>query len=204
MKNTNALQNSSAIDLNWSDAELDEFLYPKLIQDLSSVHWTPVEVARRASEWLAPKAGTRVLDIGSGVGKFCIVGACHTEGHFTGVEHRESLVKQANRAMGKVQVKNITFLHADIISVDFSQFDSFYFYNPFFEHLAASLAIDREVELSNKQYKANEQHVLKELNNLKAGTRLVTYCSTDSVIPGSFELDRELSEEHGLRFWVKG
>ncbi len=58
------------------DVTFDD-LYPEDIQNLSPMHWTPVDIARRASNFLAiPNA--RVLDIGSGVGKFCI-----TAGFFT-------------------------------------------------------------------------------------------------------------------------
>ena len=68
-------------------------IYPTSIRRLSEKHWTPVSVAKAAAEFLVTNPGTRVLDIGSGAGKFCMVGAVHTRGFFTGVEQREELVQ---------------------------------------------------------------------------------------------------------------
>ena len=47
-------------------------LYPEPIRLLAARHWTPLNVARRASLFLAAEHGARILDIGSGVGKFCL------------------------------------------------------------------------------------------------------------------------------------
>ena len=44
------------------------------------MHWTPVHVARRAAQFLVTGPETRVLDVGSGPGKFCLVGALATQG----------------------------------------------------------------------------------------------------------------------------
>jgi hypothetical protein len=48
----------------------DEFndIYPRRIRKLADRHWTPVEIAKRASEFLSQEPGTSVLDVGSGVG----------------------------------------------------------------------------------------------------------------------------------------
>ncbi|MFI5300548.1 MAG: hypothetical protein ACHREM_20880, partial [Polyangiales bacterium] len=58
-----------------TDDELfDEMLHPYL-RVRSPKFWTPVSVARRAGELLAALDVDRVLDAGSGAGKFCIVAA---------------------------------------------------------------------------------------------------------------------------------
>jgi 2-polyprenyl-3-methyl-5-hydroxy-6-metoxy-1,4-benzoquinol methylase len=72
-----------------------DLLYPPEIRALSRAHWTPVKVARRAASFLVREPGTRVLDIGCGPGKFCIVGALATPGRFTGVEQRKQLCELA-------------------------------------------------------------------------------------------------------------
>ena len=69
--------------------EAFDALYPPGIIALANRHWTPVAVARMAAQYLVSRPGEKILDIGSGVGKFCFVGAASTEGHFTGVEQRE-------------------------------------------------------------------------------------------------------------------
>src|SRR5882724_9352746 len=65
-----ALRKRNAVD----DAAFDQ-LYSEDVRRLSGVHWTPVSVALRAVELLAPEAGMRVLDVGAGAGKLCCLGA---------------------------------------------------------------------------------------------------------------------------------
>ena len=57
---------------NWfgSDAQFNK-LYPSSIQMLAQRHWTPLVVARKAAGFLAAESNVSVLDIGSGVEKFC-------------------------------------------------------------------------------------------------------------------------------------
>src|SRR5690242_5190220 len=89
-------------------------IYPERIKRLAKRHWTSVDVARLASEYLAEIPGTRVLDIGSGVGKFCMVGACHTHGYFVGIEQRRDLVDVAETIADSRRISNVKFIHANI------------------------------------------------------------------------------------------
>jgi hypothetical protein len=82
-----------------------DLLYPPPIPSLSELHWTPIDVARRAARFLAPRPGTAVLDIGSGAGKFCLVAAVSTDGIFTGVEYREGLVGVSKAVAGPPQAR---------------------------------------------------------------------------------------------------
>src|SRR3954469_15119917 len=70
-----------------TDFRFDQ-VYSPHIRKLSETHWTSVEVAIRASELLVTSERTRVLDVGAGSGKFCIVGALSSRAQFTGIEHR--------------------------------------------------------------------------------------------------------------------
>src|SRR4051812_20257231 len=80
-----------------SDAAFD-WMYPECFQVLSLKHWTPLAIARKAAGFLA-EPGTRVLDIGSGIGKFCLAAAHHfPETFFYGVEQRHELVYHAEEA----------------------------------------------------------------------------------------------------------
>ena len=86
-------------DLKQGEAVTDEefdVIYPTDIQTLSRRHFTPIAIAKMAAEYLADQPNARILDIGSGVGKFCMIGAACTKGHFTGVEQRENLSNLAN------------------------------------------------------------------------------------------------------------
>src|SRR5690606_3892441 len=109
-------------------------IYPEKIRRLARQHWTPVGVAKRAAEFLADTPGARVLDIGSGAGKFCLVGATYTRGHFTGVEQRGKLAALSNRLAETYNIHNVNFIHQNIMSISFSDYNAFYFYNSFHEN----------------------------------------------------------------------
>ena len=70
-----------------------DLIYPAQIRQLSALHWTPVAVAAEAAKFLVTAPETRVLDIGCGPGKFCLVAASLTDGHFSGVEQRNDLCR---------------------------------------------------------------------------------------------------------------
>ena len=120
-----------------SDEKFDT-IYPKSIQKLASDHFTPVEVAQTAAQFLVENAQTKVLDIGSGAGKFCFVGAACTTGQFIGVELRAHLHLVANQIAENRQLANVAFIHANITQVDFNEYQPFSFYNSFFHMMNSS------------------------------------------------------------------
>src|SRR5690606_16770782 len=83
---------------------------------VSRRHWTPVAVARRAAQLLTEGEPRRILDVGSGVGKFCIVGALTTRATFVGVERREKLVKEAKALVAALDVPRVSFLCQEMSS----------------------------------------------------------------------------------------
>ena len=50
-------------------------LYPLPAQKLDRMHWSPLIVAYRAANSLTNKSNAKILDIGSGSGKFCLAAA---------------------------------------------------------------------------------------------------------------------------------
>jgi SAM-dependent methyltransferase len=177
-------------------------IYPEKIKHLDKKHWTPVSVAKIASEFLVQQPGTKVLDIGSGAGKFCLIGASNTKGHFTGVEQRHELVELSQRLSAHYYIWNTRFIHGNISSVDFDDYDAFYFYNAFYENLNPGERIDDEVELKSDLYHAYSLHIVEQLAGCRLGTRLVTYCSPTTIIPRSFKLQDSLNAGL-LKFWEK-
>lgn len=177
-------------------------LYPLSIQRLSEHHWTSVEVAQISADYLVHKPNCKVLDIGSGVGKFCLIGATSTKGHFYGVEQRERLIKLSQKIAKTHKVNNVTFIHSNITAVSFSDYDAFYFYNPFYENIDHSFLIDNKVVLDEKLYTTYSEYVANQLKNTAIGTKLVTYWSTWVEIPEGFDL--EFTAYNGkLNFWKK-
>lgn len=184
--------------------EDEEFnsIYPENVRKHSLVHWTPLHVAKIAAQYLAAKPDAKVLDIGSGAGKFCMVGSALTKGFFTGIEQRENLVEVSRKISKYYKLKNVEFIHSNIIRVPFSGFDSFYFYNPFYENMDAFGSIDYSVKLNTKYYSLYSEYVKMELSKTPAGTRLVTYHSALKEVPSSFQLQATACDDC-LIFWKK-
>lgn len=177
-------------------------LYSTRIRRLAERHWTPVAIAKIAADYLVDKPNKKVLDIGAGVGKFCLVGAASTKGIFYGVEQRASLIKLSKKIAEKHNVENVEFIHSNITDISFSDYDAFYFYNSFFENVDTSCPIDKIVVPNNELFLSYSNYVREQLNKTPKYTRLVTYWSTWEEIPESFNLEH--SELNGvLNFWRK-
>lgn len=185
--------------------DFDE-LYPTEVRERSSAYWTPVAVALRAAELLAPRRTMRVLDFGSGCGKLCIVGAIRTGAFFTGVEHRAHLVRSANAASRLLRVETTQFVHGSFEHVDVSRFDAIYFFNPFEENLFGRAAqLDWTVELSRPRFLRDASSAIRILLAARPGTRVVTYHGLGTRMPaGYFKVHRERIHTDVLELWIKG
>lgn len=186
------------------DAELDALLYPPELCELSPQLWTPVSVALRAAELLVAGPETRVLDVGSGVGKLCLIGALSTPASFTGIEHRLEWVRIAEGAARELGATRARFVHGTLDHVDAASFDAFYLFNPFAENLwSEAERVDRSVELSQARHARDVARAEQLLAATRAGTRVVTFHGFGGTMPSSYR--RALSEQHGgaLELWVK-
>lgn len=184
-----------------TDSEFDK-VYPKRIIDLSSVHWTPIEIAKIALEWLQVNKKSHVLDIGSGVGKFCIIGATSSEGKFSGVEKRPDLVRIGKKICADKKLENVSFINSDITQIEFNKYNAFYYYNPFCEQIALDDFIDDTITFSHDKYRMYEDYVFSQLEKQPIGTRIVTYCSQRFALPSSYSL-KNVSFNGSLALWVK-
>jgi len=189
------------MDIPIEDLEFDR-IYPPNVRKLTFAHWSPVEVSRLAADYLVTLAETRVLDIGSGAGKFCIIGALTGDGHFIGVEQRQTLVKLSKSICKRFEILNTEFFHANIVHIDFLEYDAFYIYNPFQENLYPARKMDGKITCSKEHYLKYTKYVKGELAKTPVGTRLVTYWYAQDEIPKSFEIEN--SHFGGkLLFWQK-
>ncbi|MCX5744734.1 MAG: hypothetical protein NT062_19780 [Proteobacteria bacterium] len=188
--------------VNVKDEAFDR-LYPEEVRRVSSVHWTPVSVALRAARWLAPEAGRRILDVGCGPGKVCLIGAISCGGTWQGVERDPALVTVARATAALLEVAPSTAFHVgDMDVVDWSGFDSFYFYNPF----AAILFGPSSYEPAARWPMLNDQIARTEaqLAALPIGTRVVTYNGFGGEMPdGYVATEAEPVGEGRLVLWVK-
>jgi hypothetical protein len=169
------------------------------------LYFTPVHVARRAAQLLVDKPGQCILDVGAGVGKFCIVGAAALpEGVFVGIERRRPLVRVAERLALEYEVRNVAFLHGDATEIDWSAFDAFYFYNPFAEYLRTTTPLDDSLELDPESFRFYVRWVSSRLAVARVGTRVVTYHGFGGVPPRGYVLRAsELIGTDRLELWIK-
>ncbi len=169
-----------------SDEDFDA-LYSPVMKEISAFHFTPMAVALKAARFLAPAPGNKVLDIGSGAGKFCMIGAAVTEGHFTGVEQRLELHELAIDLAEKIHCPRVEFRHGNIVETSFQQFDGIYYFNSFFEHIVPDDAIDNKIDFSRTRHTTYVLYVKQQLALMPEGTRLVTYFSYANMIPWTYE-----------------
>ena len=183
------------------DAAFDT-LYPLHIRNLSQLHWTSLDIALEASNFLA-SPGARVLDIGSGVGKFCIAAAVyHPNTQFFGIEQRKELFTFAKRAQEEVGVENVHFNYGNLMDLSYENYDHYYFYNSFYENIEPGSRIDNSVDTSFELYNQYTEYVYDMLSSRPAGTKLVTYHTKDKQIPASYKLI-DNSYSRFLKMWVK-
>lgn len=160
-------------------------LIPEDVRYLSRLHWTPVHVAIRASTLLCATAGSRVLDVGAGVGKLCTIGALSAAGTWCGVEHHELLVSSARQLARALGVGGRTiFVHGDAFSIDWTAFDAIYLYNPF----ELPLFDLPDPDAHEADVRAKIARVQGRLEQLRPGTRVVTFHGFGGVMPRSYEL----------------
>jgi len=184
------------------DDQYFDTMYSKPLREASEFHFTPVEIAKFAARELVEHAGTKVLDIGSGAGKFCLVGAACTEGCFIGVEQRENLSDLAEQLAERYAVTNVKFLHGNVADVEFQDYDAFYFFNAFYENITPAEAIDSSIGLQRRLYDDYSLAVREKLNTMPLGTKLVTYFSYSDEVPDTYQV--KLKEFDGrLKLWEK-
>jgi tRNA A58 N-methylase Trm61 len=179
-----------------------DLIYPEGIRELSDVHWTPASVARRAADFLVQRPGTRVLDIGCGPGKFCIIGALTTAGHFTGIEQRQHLCELARTRIKEANILNAEIIHGNVTEHAFANYEAFYLFNPFEENLETTTKIDASIPLSVTLYDQYTEHVAQQLAMAPLGTRVATYCGRCEEVPMGYEC-LDTSNKGKLKLWEK-
>jgi hypothetical protein len=167
-----------------SDAEFDQ-VFPDELRDRSHLHWTPVAVAIRAAGLLAPSPDVRVLDVGAGVGKVCLIGALVTGAMWWGIE----------------VAHHTRFVHGDGSRLAWDEFDAFYFYNPF---TTVMLAPHASPFVRYATIQSTLRRIEQRLAQARAGTRVVTFHGFGGHLPAGFtRLLREPTGDDALELWVR-
>lgn len=188
----------------WFSADTEfHKLYPQPVRALARMHWTPLYIVQKVVSYLAPNNKVKILDIGSGVGKFCLAGAFYKPSvSFFGVEQRKSLITHAEYVREKLGFQNVHFLHRNFTQINLCEYDHFYFYNSFFENLDGAEKIDNEIDYSNELYNYYSIYLYNQLEKMPIGTRVATYCSWGDEMPPCYKV-AETHFDNLLKFWIK-
>ncbi|MGZ3689364.1 MAG: methyltransferase domain-containing protein [Bdellovibrionota bacterium] len=194
------LMNGASVDDHYFDR-----IFPPWARFLSHTHWTPMPVIQRATQLLTGgRPDPKILDAGSGVGKFCIAGALMSRGRFFGVEQRPTFVNLGRALVSHHEVERVTLIQANLLEIDWSEYDAIYLFNPFLEHLLPRQSLDKSIELDETFYRRYVRHTERQLQRMPQGARVVTYHGFGGTFPESYtRLVREHCHRGPLEFWIK-
>jgi SAM-dependent methyltransferase len=189
-------------------AEVSDEAFDSLLTELprkkSRTYWSSVEAAQTASRLLREAGATQVLDAGSGVGKFCAIASLDLAHRVWGVERRGELVFESRR-LAQVLGAEVVIQEGTLHDVDASEFDGFYFFNPFGEYVAADEdRYDMASPRSFDAYIRDARLVEKWLRAAPVGTAMVTYNGLGGRIPVSYRVRHTTHvRDDTMRLWVK-
>lgn len=190
-----------------SDEAFDAFL-PDDARAVSDRYWSPVRVAVQAAVWF-DELGTRtVVDIGAGVGKFCVAAALagHRSRRFIGLEHRPRLVETARRLATQFGVEaRVQFSEGAFADAPVPEADAYYLFNPFGENVfCAGDPLDRSVELTAGRLVRDVGRMQALMRQAPLGTAVVTYHGFGGTMGAGYEALRAAGVwPHILRLWQK-
>lgn len=186
-----------------SDVQFDR-LYPPDLRRVSNLHWTEIGVVRQALELLDPKEGDVVLDIGSGAGKFCLVGSLLRPAHFLGIEERPHLVEAATAAAARLGATRASFSAEDALALDWRHFPMLYLFNPFEENvMPLGHRIDAQPQHSRQRHKQSVRAAQQKLARMPRGTKVVLFHGMGAPMPETYELVHQSIVDVGtLELWI--
>jgi len=183
------------------DEEFDKIYDPKFLS-LSYRHFTQIRSTRLAIQLIGDSQAVSILDIGSGIGKFCHVGSQLSKCKFTGVELRDDFYNEAVRVATELNYNAPSFIHGSFTSIDFKKFNAFYFFNSFEEYYNPDCIIDDKTVKSQELYNELKLKLKEKLNEATPGSRLITYYVKLGHVPDTYHLKFSAEDGH-MKLWVK-
>lgn len=188
-----------------SDRAFDALL-PDELRTRSALHWTPLSVVNRAAGWIDEFGIRSVVDVGSGVGKFCVAAALASKATYTGIEQRARLVHVARKLAETLDLSTrVSFIHGTLGISRIPSAEAYYMYNPFGENLfGPESQIDGDVELNEPRYRRDVSATERLLTEVPLGTFLITYNGFGGHMPPTFrQLRLEQVHRNELQLWEK-
>lgn len=193
-----------------SSAEIDDFEFDKILparyRFVSNIHWTSIQVARTIARRLNLESTQRFVDIGSGVGKLCILLSELTKLEIWGVEQRRHLHEIAETIIKANSITRVNLSHCNMMDIDWREFDIFFFFNPFQEHKLKYdvFAIDQDIHFEEGLFTKCVKFVEGKLLDLPPGKQLITLDGFGGEIPKNWRLvSSEKVVDTVLNHWIK-
>lgn len=143
------------------------------------------------------------MDIGSGVGKFCLAAAHYKpKAFYYGIEQRKQLINCAEAGKERLQLENVSFMNGNFTQIDFKKYDHFYFYNSFYENLTGTEKIDNSIDYSLELFNYYNRYLYRQLEQMPSGTRLATFHSLEDEMPPDYHVVG-VEMDGLLKFWFK-
>jgi hypothetical protein len=177
------------------DVLFDRFL-PRDYRLASRQFWSPLEVVARAARWLDELGIETVVDVGSGVGKFCIAGALAGRSTFIGIEQRGELVRVARGVAGIFGLgARVRFIEGTFGEVTVPTAHCYYFFNPFGESLFdVDERLDGTTEVSHARSLQDIHFAERLLEAAPLDTYVMTYNGFGGSLSDTYELLRSDSD----------
>ena len=189
-----------------ADRAFDCFL-PDDLRSVSGQYWTPLAVAKRAAEWLDDLQVRTVVDIGSGVGKFCVAAALAGDCRFTGLEQRSRLIAASRTLARAFDVDDrVSFLHGVAGETVIPVAEAYYLYNPFGVYFFGPPdGPDGDVSFTEAGRARGVAAVEGLLRLARKGTCVITYNGFGGRMPADYRRIRiDLNLPNELCLWKKG
>lgn len=183
------------------DEEFDKIYSPKFLS-LSYRHFTQIRSVRLAIQLIGDSPDISILDIGSGIGKFCHIGSQLSKCKFTGVELRDDFYAEAGRIAAQLDQNKPTFIHGSFTSINFKKYNAFYFFNSFEEYYNPDCIIDEKTVKSQELYNELKTTLKEKLNEASLGSKLITYYVKPGHVPDTYTLKFSGEDGH-MKLWVK-
>lgn len=198
------LRQSLAAGWPASDDAFDR-IYPISVRKLLSTYASPVAACRRAAAFLAGgSAEQAILDVGSGAGKFCLIGALTTTASYSGLDARPFLVDAATNATGALRASRTGFTTGHLFALDWRCFNGLYLDEPFSALIDSSLRSAPTLPASVWDYDKAVEEANKILGDMPLQTRVATYGEACVEFPEGYELiEEERIGEKPLRLWLR-
>lgn len=198
-----------------TDETIDSHL-PLSAQQVSPLFWTSVPIIERTVAWLDELGVGDIVDLGSGVGKWCVGAALLSqfERRYFGLEHRPELVTIATELSTHFHVTDrVTFHQGEVAALlnrpgpipGLPARPAFYLFNPFGENVAPDdERLGPDVELSEARFHRDVAAVEDLLEVAAPGTWVLVYNGFGGRMPFSYEPVRtDFDGPYALRLWRK-